>query len=377
MRNEDYQFLPTDPTTIESDLIAQYEELTGQTVHPASAERQFISWVANVIIQERVMTNFVANQNIPSRAIGENLDGIGELFFQQTRPGAKSATTTERFYISESQSSTILIPAGTRVTDADSAVYFETLEDKYIEIGSTYADVQVRCMTAGTAGNGYAIGQLNVIVDVYDYYSKCENTTISDGGADIATDEEFYDLLRSSMDAYSCAGAKGGYEYHAKKVSTKIQDVIAMQPSPGCVDIYVLMDDGTLASTEIKNAVLRACNADEVRPLTDKVSVKDASQVEYNIDITYYITAGTDRDTAEIEAAVKEAVDRYVTWQNGKLGRDINPDKLRDYLYEAGVKRIDLRAPTFTKLKDGSDQSAPQIAKLGARTVTNGGFEDE
>lgn len=51
--------------------------------------------------------------------------------------------------------------------------------------------------------------------------------------------------------------------------------MVANSPSDGAVDLYVLMDDGTIATTEIKNAVLAACNDDTVRPLTDKVSVKD------------------------------------------------------------------------------------------------------
>ena len=61
--------------------------------------------------------------------------------------------------------------------------------------------------------------------------------------------------------------------------------MVANSPSDGAVDLYVLMDDGTIATTEIKNAVLSACNDDTVRPLTDKVSVKDPQKVSYNITL--------------------------------------------------------------------------------------------
>jgi phage-related baseplate assembly protein len=95
-------------------------------------------------------------------------------------------------------------------------------------------------------------GQINSIIDPFAYFLSCENLTESDGGADAATDEEFYELLRLSMDAYSCAGARGGYIYWAKQVSTEIADVIAASPTPGVVKLYVLMEDGTPATEEMK-----------------------------------------------------------------------------------------------------------------------------
>jgi len=38
-------------------LTAIYEQITETAVHPASPEKQFIQWVANVIVQERVLNN--------------------------------------------------------------------------------------------------------------------------------------------------------------------------------------------------------------------------------------------------------------------------------------------------------------------------------
>ena len=172
--------------------------------------------------------------------------------------------------------------------------------------------MQIRCQTVGAVGNGYAVGQINTFVDLFDYCERCENLTASDDGADQATDDEFYELMRASQDAYSCAGAKGGYIYFAKQVSTKIADVVANSPSDGAVDLYVLMDDGTIATTEIKNAVLAACNDDTVRPLTDKVSVKDPQKVSYNITFTYYVPKDSSLSSTEIKAAVDKAVAEFV-----------------------------------------------------------------
>ena len=75
--------------------------------------------------------------------------------------------------------------------------------------------------------------------------------------------------------------------------------------------------------------------------------------------------------------AVDAAVEEYIAWQSGKLGRDINPDKLRDLLFHTGVKRIVLRSPAYKVLEGGKNNAAPQIAKLGTKTIVNGGYEDE
>ena len=376
-RNTEHQFILTDTDSIISIAVAMYETLTGTVVHPASPEMQFIRWVCNIIIQERVLNNYTGNQNIPSRAEGKNLDALAELTYLRERPDSKAATCKMLFSISEAQDTAILIPAGTRITDANGTLTWETIEDIYVPIGETSVETQARCQTVGVTGNGYAAGQINALVDLYDYYSKCKNITASEGGADRATDDEYYELIRASMDAFSCAGARGGYIYWAKQVSTEIVDVVANSPVPGEVKIYVLMEGGTLAGEEMKNKVLAACSEDTKRPLTDHVFVEDAEVVPFDINFTYYLQTGRTKSAAEAAAAVNEAVEQYKAWQCGKLGRDINPDELREYLYHTGIKRIELTAPAFTALRDGRDKKVPQVARVGTVTITNGGYEDE
>lgn len=375
MRNPEYQFTDTSIETLEAQLVQDYESFSGMAVRPGSPERVMIQWVASILAHERVLMNYTGNQNIPSRADGENLDALAQLMYLPKRPRATAAVCTQRFYISEPQQSAILVPKGTRVTSSGGPVW-ETVEDVYVNTGEIYADVQVRCQIPGKAGNGYTPGQLNTLIDIYDYYLKTENITQSDGGADEASDDEFYELMRASMDAYSCAGAKGSYEYFAKQVSTEIRDVIANSPTPGVVKLYVLMDDGTLATEEIKAKVLAACNADEVRPLTDRVFVEDAEPVEYNIDFTYYTKTGSGRPAAEIREAVDSAVQEYVRWQNTKLGRDINPSVLISMLMGTGIKRVELREPVFTVLRDDS-LSVPQVGQIREIKIVSGGYEDE
>lgn len=156
-RNPEYQFVSADAATLEESMISMYEKLTGLTVMPASPEKLFISWVTSVIVQAYVTMNYIGNQNIPSRAEGDNLDALGELFYAVKRPQAQSAVCVERFSISEAQSVDIVVPIGTRVTDASRTLVWQTTADAIIVAGTTYTDVQLRCQSSGAVGNGYVV----------------------------------------------------------------------------------------------------------------------------------------------------------------------------------------------------------------------------
>ncbi len=378
-RGTSYQFVKTDGADILASLTAAYESITGRTLQPADPDRLFISWVATIIVQERVLQNYTANQNLPSRAEGENLDALGEWIYNIKRPEAQVAVCVVKFNISAPQKSAVIIPKGTRVTDSSRTLVWHTTEDTIITPGEISTEQAVQCETTGSSGNGYLAGQINTLIDIDNimYFSSCENIVASSGGSEKADDETYYTLMKSSLDAYSTAGPKGAYEYYAKSVSSHILAVKAVQSSPGCVNIYAVMDDGTPADEVTKNAILAACNDDKVRPLTDLVSVEDVETVDYNIDLIYYVSRSAEISLTDIDKSVNAAVDSYIAWQYEKIGRDINPSKLIWLLNNTGIKRADIISPVQTFLKDGSSGGVPQIARINLRSVTNGGYEDE
>ena len=374
-RDTEYQFVDLDEATLEDSMVEAYETITGRTLTPASAERTFINWVVSIIMQERALVNYIGNQNLPSRAEGENLDAIADIFFGIERPSATPATCTVRFHISEAQENLVLIPTGTRVTDIDSTYIWHTTEEAFVQIGDTYADVPVECETVGEEGNDFKAGQICEIVDLYDYHSSVENITVSANGTDELTDDEFYELMKTSLDGYSTAGAKNSYIYHAKAANTDIEDVLVRSPNPGEVVLYVLMNDGHIATSEEKAAVLAAVNDDSVRPLSDHVSVEDPEEITYNIELTYYMQRNSGLSAADIEELVNTAVSDFQLWQAGAIGRDINPSQLINLLMSTGIKRCVVTSPVFTELSDGTDY-VPQIAKVGTVTIINGGYEN-
>lgn len=388
-RDADFQLFTVDPQQILSDIRKTYEGTFHVRLAPASPGELFCRVITSYFIAIIEKLNYAVNQIIPSRAEGGNLDAIAQMYYIKSRPEPTRAACTVKFRISKAQAGAILIPAGTRVTDTDRTLYWRTQADAYINPGETEKELRVLCDTPGTAGNGWAVGSINTAVDIFDYYTACSNTTESDGGSDSPSDDEFYSQIRASQDAYNTCGAIGAYEYWAKSASTEIAAVTANSPKPCEVYLYAVMKDGNPASEEVKQAMLAACDAATRRPLDDYVHVGDPETVDYNIDLTYYIPSASTQGSEEIEAAVEKAVSDYVAWQSGALGRDINPSELYGRIMQTGVKRIELREPAFQILRDGNifdalepftgelSESVPQLAKLGERTVTNGGFEDE
>lgn len=381
-RAPEYEIVPVDTAQDEAQMVKDYERISNTVMQPGSPEQLMVKWVSDIVIQNRQRVNYAGNQNLASRAEHENLDGVAELFYLTERPAAQPAVCTMRFYISEAQSQPVLIPGGTRVTDVGATIYWETLEDNFIPAGDTYMDVRVQCQTAGAIGNGYLPGQINTLVDIYDFYESCENITASANGSDVPGDDAFYELLRESQAAWSTAGAYDSYVFWAKTSAGSIADVIANSPSAGVVSLYILMDDGTIATSETKNAAVEACRKEDRRPLTDFVQSADPVVVDYQIDVTYYLYRNGTIPASEMEKLVNTAIEEFKLWQSSKLGRDINDSRLHDMLMATGVKRVVIRSPSFKTLVSGiptvyGSDPPPEIAKCTSVNVVNGGYEDE
>jgi phage-related baseplate assembly protein len=372
-RNKNYpeiSFVDTDTETVVNALILSYEQFTGRTLYPADPVRLFILWVADIIIQERVNIDASAKQNLPRYAEGEYLDSLAEVFKNAYRLEPETAKTTLQFTRSVALDAVTVVPAGTRVT-ADGEIVFATTEPLTIPAGALSGTVAAECLTAGEIGNGFVPGQISQLIDIFPYFERVENITESAGGADKESDDAFYSRMRESEETFSTAGPLGGYEYYAKSASALIADVKATSPSPGEVDVRVLLQDGALPGEEILQAVSDILNADTVRPLTDHVTVAAPVTVEYNIDVTYYTQTGGAVSDAAIEESVNAAVEEYKRWQAAKMGRDVNPSHLVYLLMQAGVKRVEVRSPVFTTV---AENAVAQAAEIG---VVNGGAESE
>ena len=361
---------------VRQEMVADYEsyisEATGQTVtlERSSVHRMELYAAAAQIYQAMQYIDRQGKQNILKYSYSDFLDNLA-IFKGVTRNPATAATTTLRFTLSAERDTATGIPQGTRISTAGS-IYFAT--DVYAEIpaGSTAVDVPATCTVAGTDGNGFAAGELATIVDPIPYVASVTNTTATEGGAEIESDDDLAERVFLAPGAYSTAGPEDGYLYHAKAYSAAIGDVVATSnQAAGTVDIVFIMADGSTPGEEMIEGLEGYLQGKTIRPMTDLVRVAAPQEVTYTINLTYYINRSDSAKAVTIQAAVAKAVADYQTWQRA-IGRDINPSQLVRMVMDAGAKRVTVTAPTYTAV-DATKVSALQ----GDAVISYGGLEDD
>ena len=361
---------------VRDGMVADYEEYmtkaTGQTVTlPRSSPHRGVLYAAALqIYQAFQYIDRAGKQSLLKYSYSDFLDNLG-LLKGVTRSPATAAVTTLRFTVSAVRQVATAIPKGTRVS-AGGSVYFATDEYAEIPAGGSTVDVPATCTDAGTEGNDLAAGDLTIMVDPLPYVASVVNTTATEGGTDVESDDDLAERIYLAPGAYSTAGPEDGYLFHAKQFNPSIGDVVATSnQAAGTVDIVFIMSDGKTPGTEMINGLKEYLNGKTRRPMTDLVNVSAPAEVTYTVDLTYYINRSDSARAVAIQEAIQTAVADYLTWQR-TIGRDINPSKLVALVMAAGAKRVTVTAPTYTTV------DAIKVSALsGSPTISYGGLEDD
>jgi len=363
------EFIITDPTYYENELIRTYETLTERTLQPADPERLLINLNTYTLTILAIAINETAKQNLLAYAKGENLDKLAE-FYGIKRLPPEPAITTLRFTIQEPQNFSVVIPKGTRATP-DGKIFFETVEEAKIPPGQLSVEVQAVCTQPGSIGNGFSPGQINKLTDPLPYITKVENTTMTLYGSDEEEDERFRERIRLSIERFTNAGSEKAYIYHAKTVHQDIEDVSVFSPSPGVVKVVFLLKNGELPDAQMINLVQNHLSGERVRPLTDQVIVQAPQVINYDVNLTYYIHRKDEALAIQIQESVNQAVKDFISWTKKKIGRDILPEELIRRVKEAGAYRVEVQSPQYTQI------AKDQVAHGRSVQVNYGGLVDD
>lgn len=368
---ETIRFVETDSAKIYTTVIEQLMKSCNEALYPGDERRIFGEALVAVLVSMYNEFNDKMKQRTLRYARGYVLDAIGErLNVYRLEPSCASATF--RFTASAAMTSNIIIPAGTRIT-TDGSVYFATQEAAVLQAGELYVDVEAVCTEGGTEYNGYPVGTISTLVDLIPYISGASNITESVGGDDgepytTEGDNRLRERIRLAPSTLSTAGPESAYRYFVLSADPDIMDVSFVYPQedPNTVKIYPLMTGGRLPDEETKQKILDAL-ADDVRPMTDLVLVLEPEAAEYSVEIKYYCTKDNEAATIETIEGKGGAIDQYNEWQTTVLGRDINPDQLRRFLFApgtgTGALRADIISPTFQEL------SRSQVGKFSGNLI--------
>ena len=181
-------------------------------------------------------------------------------------------------------------------------------------------------------------------------------------------DDSFRSRIQIAPEGFSVAGPRGAYEVHALSADADVKDVAVIGPGnpslpvpSGHVNLYVLSatGDGT-ADPALLELVGAAVNAEDVRPLTDTVTVSSATVASFEVTARIEMLNGPDTGVVleEAQAALTEYLDTAHA-----IGATVAISGIHGALHRPGVRRVVITAPVADII------AAPNVAPF-ATTVT-------
>lgn len=162
------------------------------------------------------------------------------------------------------------------------------------------------------------------------------------------SDDAFRERIQLSWAQLNTAGARNAYRFHAKSADNDVLDADAYGPEthnrPGEVDVYVLSRTGNgEAGIILIETVRNTLSADEVRPLTDFVSVKSATVASYAVTAELDIPDGPDAQTV-LDNAISTLTS--YTLLSHRINAIVPISAIYSALQQPGVSRVKLISPT-------------------------------
>lgn len=365
------EFITTDAESIYNTIITAFENNLEEPLYPGDERRLFVeSALITIVVILFNQMDEAAKQRLLKYAKGPVLDALGERV-NCTRLGKRPAATTLEFKLGAARTVDTVLPKGTRAT-ADGTFYFAADESVIIRAGELTATVAATATVGGMAGNNFAIGAINTIVDAVPFVAGVTNLTLTSGGDNGEPypeedggvgDDSYRERIKLAPATYSTAGAQEAYEYHTRSVSSQIKGVkVLSNQQAGKIDVYVVGQNGENLSDEIMTDIYEALNTRTRRPLGDLLTVNHPDPVSFDIELKYYVSKDNEAQVITNIEGAGGAIEQYINYQQEALGRDINPDKLRLLCLRPGdnlpgCHRVDIVKPVFTVLAE------EQIAK--------------
>lgn len=174
-----------------------------------------------------------------------------------------------------------------------------------------------------------------------------------------------------ALEGLSTAGPEGAYLYHSLSVNG-VKGVSVVGPptvAAGNVLVTVLSTTGNgTATTDLVNSVKAKLSDEDIRPLTDAVTVQSASVQTYTIAASIFTYPGPDYSL--VLDAARVSAQAYADARH-KLGQDITLSGLYAALHVSGVQKVTLTSPSADIVCDYS-----QAAYCTGISLTFGGTNE-
>jgi phage-related baseplate assembly protein len=150
--------------------------------------------------------------------------------------------------------------------------------------------------------------------------------------------------VQLAPEALSTAGPEGAYVFHAMTIDPLVKSVRAYQPYPGAVHVLPLTSVGNGIPSEILLSKIRQrLNEEDIRPLTDMVTVRAPGVLSYAISVQLTIADGPDQ--VVVRSAATSAIQAYLSSRH-IVGVPIMTSGIIAAAHVPGVESVTLTYPT-------------------------------
>lgn len=179
------------------------------------------------------------------------------------------------------------------------------------------------------------------------------------------TDERLRKRTQLALEGFSTAGPVGAYIFHSLSASNEVKSVSVKSPNPGEVLVTILSNigDGTVGQ-ELIDAVLAKLNEDDIRPLTDLVSLQGAEIINYQVEAVITVYSGP--SSAVVETEANDALQKFISDRH-EIGRVIAISGIYDALHVDGVKKVELISPVADV--ETTNEQAPYCINISISVV--------
>jgi len=286
----------------------------------------------------RAFFNVLAKGFFLSTASGADLDNLAETLYGLYRlKGAKPYADME-FSLTSELSYDVLIPKGFELTDTTGSHFAKLLDDVVIKAGEISAVGVIELQEEIT----YSKIKTEIQVSPLPYVQVKQLSDFTNG-SNPESDDNFKKRIRLSFANKSTAGSALTYKSFALSADERIEEVKILSPSAGIVDVvYYSSEADEVMQERIENIL----NADDVRPLTDKVNVKKANEVL--VDIVGQITIKSGVDTSSVYSNAVNNLKTLIF----SIGEDVSLARIIKTLMVSGVVDVSLTNPSENILID-------------------------
>ncbi|WP_214303499.1 MULTISPECIES: baseplate assembly protein [unclassified Wolbachia] len=151
-------------------------------------------------------------------------------------------------------------------------------------------------------------------------------------------DERFRKRVKAKVKGWSTCGSKEHYRYYALSADSRVKDALVESPIPGKVQISILSTQTGIVSEELLEIVKKQVTRDDIRVLTDTVTVIGCNITEVDIHSRMSISP-----LISEEEIKKQFIEKFELAK--RLGWNVTRSWIIANLFVEGVENVELIEP--------------------------------